>query len=301
MYKENSNEISEIIKEIREKITSRGDLPHISVKKQSELLEDLSSFSLGRFFLENKSADGYWTDYIINHPQTGGKTGLNSDGNAFSFVEKFILEKAPLTLATRERFDIFQKNTHKLLKNDMKIASIPCGVMRDLLSLNYKNLSFSIVGLDLDLNSIKLAEKLASHYKLSNHVDLLQGDAWNLPFQEELDLITSSGLNVYVSEEKKLEELYKEFYRSLKKGGHLVTAVLTYPPGFSKKSEWILDRLPEENLLMEKVLFQDILGCKWRNFRSVDEIYKDFRSVGFIDVEIVFDSFRIFPTVIAKK
>ena len=183
----------------------------------------------------------------------------------------------------------------------MKIASIPCGVMRDLLSLNYKNLSFSIVGVDLDLNSIKLAEKLASDYKLSKHIHLLQGNAWDLPFQEELDLITSSGLNVYVSEEKKLEELYKAFYLSLKKGGHLVTAVLTYPPGFSKKSEWALERLSEENLLMEKVLFQDILGCKWRNFRTVDEIYKDFHSVGFTDVEIVFDSFRIFPTVIGRK
>jgi hypothetical protein len=43
------------------------------------------------------------------------------------------------------------------------------------------------------------------------------------------------------------------------------------------------------------------LGCKWRNFRMLDEIYEDFYSAGFTKVRVIFDQYHIFPTVIANK
>ncbi len=298
-----SNEsVLTILKELKKSITLRGDLPYVSVKKQLDILDDLSSFPLGRFFIERKGADGFWTDYIINHPQVGAITGLNSQGLPFSPVEKFILEKSPLTLATRERFSIFQTHTQKFLKKDMKIASIPCGVMRDLLSLDYSQISsISIFGIDLDAKSLRLAKELALQSSLADHVQLLEKDAWNLPFNNQIDLITSNGLNVYVSEEKKRIQLYQGFHRALKKRGALIIGALTYPPGYQKQSEWILDKIPPKDLLMEKIIFQDVLGCKWRNFSTLNELCKNFYSVGFTNVQVISDQYCIFPTVIATK
>lgn len=297
-----SESVSEIIEGLKRSITLRGDLSYVSVKQQLDILDDLSSFPLGRFFIKTKGADGFWTDYIINYPQNGLVTGLNSEGSHFSPVEKFILEKSPLTLATRERFKIFQTYLQKSLRNDMEIASIPCGVMRDLLSLDYSQLSsISIIGIDLDPKSLRLAKQLALEYSLEDYVQLFQKDAWNLTFKDQIDLITSNGLNVYIFDTEKRIQLYKAFHHALKKGGTLIIGVLTYPPGYTKKSDWILERISGEDLLMEKILFKDVLGCKWGNFRTSDEIYEDFFSTGFSDVQVIFDQYHIFPTVIANK
>lgn len=294
--------LSKIIENLQEKIILRGNLPHVSVERQLAILDDLCSFPLGRFFLGRKGADGFWTDYIINHPCTETNTGLNSEGKSFSPVERFILEKCPLTLATRDRFRIFQKCTQNRLKNKMCLASVPCGIMRDLLTLDYSDVSsFSLIGVDLDSNSLVLAEQLAKQCSLEEHVEFFQQDAWNFELKNQIDLITSSGLNVYVSDKQKLAQLYRRFYSLLRTGGTLITSVLTYPPGSSHKSEWILDEIPSEDILMERILYQDILDCKWRNFCTSDEIYEDFYNAGFEKVQIIFDQYHIFPTVVAEK
>lgn len=288
--------LPEIMKQLKRQIVSRGDLPHVTVEQQLEILHDLCSFPLGKFFVERKGADGFWTDYIINYPNA-----INTD-KRLSFVEGFILERCPLTLATRERFKIFQDRTQQLLKHGDHIASIPCGMMRDLLSLDYSKLSsFSILGLDLDENSLVLAKELAKEYSLEKHVKLVQQDAWQMNMEDKLDIINSNGLNVYISDKEKVRDLYRCFFRALKKGGSLIIGVLTYPPGYEKASDWNLVTVPEEDVWMERILFQDVLGSKWRNFRTKTQILKEFKEIGFDKVEIIFDSCHIFPTVIATK
>lgn len=288
------------VKELKEKIIRRGDLPYISIEKMLDIVEDLCSFPLGKFFLERKGANGFWTDYIVNHPTK--KTNINSVGNSFSPIEHFILNKCPLSIATQERFKIFQYNIQNSLKNKMFLASIPCGIMRDLLTLDFSNLStFSIIGVDLDRQSLSLARKLAKDKKLDKHTKLIQANIWNLTIKNEIDLITSNGLNVYMIDNQQVIDLYKKFYSLLKKDGVLIIGVLTYPPENEAPSEWILDALPHEDILMEKILFQDILECKWRNYRTSNEIYNDFSNAGFSDIQIIYDKHKIFPTVIARK
>ncbi|MDR3491732.1 MAG: hypothetical protein P4M12_06775, partial [Gammaproteobacteria bacterium] len=107
-------------------------------------LEELSEFELGRFLIKNKGAlSGYWTWYII--------LGFNNH-QVTSTLEKFILEKAPIILATRERFGIFQPLLTKHMTSNSVVCSIPCGMMADLLTLqlpeNIKEIRF--VGIDLD-------------------------------------------------------------------------------------------------------------------------------------------------------
>ena len=67
-HADSGDSLTELVANLKRNILLRGDLPHVSVEKQLEILEDLSSFPLGQFFLARKGANGFWTDYIINYP-----------------------------------------------------------------------------------------------------------------------------------------------------------------------------------------------------------------------------------------
>lgn len=130
---------------------------------------------------------------------------------------------------------------------------------------------------------------------------LIQKNAWDLSFNQEIDVITSSGLNVYEPDPKKVSELYYRFFNALKPNGHLITSVLTFPPEEDRQTDWDIQDIPEETLLLNRILHKDILDVKWRNFRATSEIAQEFGQIGFSEVMIYFDKNRIFPTVLAKK
>lgn len=296
------NGYQEIVASLIEKVLCQGELNYSSVKERLDLIDDLTKSSFTRFILEAGGLDGPRTDYLMTHPEHGKISGLNSDGIPFSFTEDFILNRSIITLATRERFLIFQKQIQSRLKEGITMASIPCGAMRDLLGLDYRELSnFKLLGIDLDQNSLSAAAMLAQEKDLLHCVELRQGDAWNLGIQGELDLITSNGLNIYEPRPEKVLDLYREFYAALKPGGVLIIGVLSHPPDSSSETDWNLDIIPREDLRLEKVLYADILGLKWRNFRSFAEAERDFISVGFSHVTCIYDSFRAFPTFIVQK
>lgn len=287
------------IENIKSRIISRGDLSYISINKQLEILKELASFPLGCFMIEHQGLNGFWTDYVIS---SAINENLLDQTKNYSKLEDYIINHCPLTLATRERFKIFQKEISNNLKNEINICSIPCGCMRDILSLDYSRLKkFNLIGVDIDEESLKYADNLAKKNQLKNHVTFYQLDAWNLPFDNEIDIITSNGLNVYESDNKKVINLYKKFNTALKKEGFLIIGVLTYPPGFDKDSDWILDKIDPNDLMFQKILYEDILESKWQNFRTSKEIFDDFKKAGFNKINIEYDSYHIFPTIIARK
>ena len=172
--------------------------------------------------------------------------------------------------------------------------------MNDLLTLDYTKVShFKIVGIDIDEESIVRARIKAR--KFHNSVEFRIQNAWDLQDNEVFDVITSNGLNVYEDDHEKVLDLYRRFFKALKPGGVLIIGVLTYPPGEDKKTDWDLSGIQEESLLMEQILHKDILGIKWRNFRTADEIEREFINAGFSKIEVIFDTHRIFPTVVAQK
>ena len=184
----------------------------------------------------------------------------------------------------------------------MTLASIPCGAMRELLQLDYSLISdFKLVGIDIDLNSLLLAEQLAAERGLSQNLSLRQQDAWQLPYDSEIDIITSCGLNIYTPDQQKVLDLYRQFFRALKPGGQLILGFLTYPPGENMLSEWQVDKLSSKNLFLEKVLYKDILDPQWRNFRTSDEIEQELKKAGFWEVIFHYDFLHVFPTVVARK
>jgi SAM-dependent methyltransferase len=283
---------------IEKKILTRGDLPRASVAAQLDILHQLTTFPLGRFLIERGGANGFWTDYMVTGGGTDQKVPIL---DYLSPLERFILTKCPILVAHRERFKIFQTLLQEQIQEERVLLSIPCGMMRDLLTLDFSSVEkCTLVGIDLDPDSLALARQLAKD-RYRESVYLLQQHAWDIDFQSEIDVITSSGLNVYADKRKKVVLLYQKFWEALKPGGLLITSVLTYPPGERQPTDWDLEKIAEEDLLLDKILHKYVLDIQWRNFRMLSEIQEDFLQAGFSDISVYCDTCRVFPTVVAKK
>lgn len=293
-HSKKASSFEEAFKEIEERIVEKGNLSHVSIKRQLDLLNQLSQFPFGRYLIERRGANGFWTDFLLSYKR---EESLPCNSEA----EEFILNRSLLVLAHRDRIRIFQQLVREQLRDGLTLASIPCGLMRDLITLDYSNVNnVKLVGIDIDPESLELANQFALKRGLAD-VEFHQQDAWRMEFRDEFDIITSSGLNVYEADPDKVLELYRLLYRALRPGGSLIISVLTHPPGGSKKTDWDLSIIPSEDLLMENILYKDILDLHWRNFRSSLELDVEFIKAGFQDIRVHFDRQRIFPTIHAKK
>lgn len=278
-----------------DKVRGRGDLPYATVEKQLEILEQVSLFDLGRFLIERGGLNGYWTQYVISHPYKTLLTPLHP-------LEEYLLNRAPTCLATQQRFVHFKTQIQKHLKEGCSLASIPSGLMGDLLELDFSHLfSFTLHGIDLDHETISQARAYAEERGLSQHCRFSQRDAWDLKMNEQFDLIASNGLTIYEPDHKRVVDLYCQFYSALKPGGILVTSFLTPPPISGGKTEWKLDQVNPQDALLQKILFVDILAAKWQVFRCEETVKAQLKEAGFSNIEIFYDNAHIFPTIIANK
>lgn len=289
------NEIAEEIKLIEARLSKQF---HSDNEKRDELLKTLdalSEFELGRFLIKNKGAlSGYWTWYII--------LGFH-DKPVTSTLERFILERAPTILATQERFQIFQTLLAKHIKSKSAVCSIPCGTMADLLTLKLEDSVSEIrfVGIDLDTTAFELAKDLAKQMKVGSHCEFFKKDAWNLGIENEFDVITSNGLNIYEKDDSRVVALYRGLFNALKYNGKLICSALTYPPVPNEESEWDLSKIDSQDLQTASALFKIILEATWANFRTSQKTCLQLQEAGFENIEIHWDSRKMFPTFSAQK
>jgi SAM-dependent methyltransferase len=296
------NTLPEAIESIANKIKQRGDLAYISVASQLELLQALSQFELGRFLLQRGGLNGYFTNYIIKHPKQGRLTGLNSENQPFTQLELFLLNQAPSCLATQQRFEIFKKEIQNQLHDGITLASIPCGLTADLLDLDFSQTPhFSIHGIDIDPESLIKSQQIAENLSIADHCQFVQRDAWALDYEKKFDVITSNGLSIYEPDNTKIVALYHQFFLALKPNGCLITSFLTPPPIPGTKTEWDLKNVNTEHALLQKIVFADVLECKWQIFRSEELVRSQLLDAGFTEIDFVYDQAHIFPTVIARK
>lgn len=277
-------------------LISHGQSPNkdfVQTPATHSLRAELQEFELGRFLIEHQGLNGYWTNYVLLYPQTGKLKGLSSDGKPLTGLERWLLEKCPIFLATQERFVVFKKLTQPHLQSGMSLVSVPCGLMQDLLGLDYSAVQdISLIGIDLDPESLQLAADFSQ--SLANiRIGFEQRDAWELGVNQQWDFITSNGLNIYVEEAQTCIELYRGFARALKSGGYLLISFITPP------EEWMPgDR---QDLQQQRFLFTDVLGVKWQHYRAEVTVRQHLEAAGFDVLEIVYDSQRMFPAVLAQK
>lgn len=130
--------------------------------------------------------------------------------NAF---ERQLLERLPLVLSTQERYQIFKKEAQSRFQNGVCFASLPCGLMSDLLSLDTHGADdFKFVGIDLDGTAIEQAKAIALVKGLHHSCAFYQMNAWDLDFHNEFDLLTSNGLNIYEEDDERVVDLYKKCF-----------------------------------------------------------------------------------------
>ncbi|WP_231951018.1 class I SAM-dependent methyltransferase [Legionella waltersii] len=295
-------DLEDSILQIQTRILQEGNKPHVSVEEQFALLQQLSEFEFGRFLINNQGINGYWTHYMLTHPWVGRKTGLNNQGQAFTDLERFLLDQAPTMIATQQRFKLFLKENQKSVNDGAVLASIPSGLMGELLYLDLKQVNnLQLVGIDFDVNTLKEASALAEKLKIRQNIEFMHLNAWALPMRDQFDLISSNGLNIYEPEDEKVTDLYRQFYKSLRPGGKLVTSFLTHPPMSTEECEWVLDKVNKDHLLLQRIIFVDLLNAKFRCFRSTKQTQKQLESVGFNGIQFLYDEAHIFPTVIAMK
>lgn len=295
--------IEAVLQKITNRIESFGDKPYVTVKRQLELLKELSEFDFGRFLLQNQGVNGYWTHYMLTHPWFGRKSGKNNRGESFSPLEHFLLDRAPTMLATQQRFEIFLKQNQQQVKNHAKLACVPSGMLGELLYLDFSDINqIELVGIDYDVETLQDAESLAHKKQLSHFLKLIEKDAWKMNFSNEFDLLSSNGLNFYEPDNNRVTDLYRCFHQALKPNGKLVTSFLTYPPTLTDSCEWTMSKINQEDLLLQKILFVDIIQVRWQQcYRSTEETKQQLTDAGFNAIEFIYDDAKMMPTVLAYK
>lgn len=286
------------VRAIKNRIENDSELSVDTKNELTALVDELIEFPLGRYLVINKGLNGYWTSYLIR----GLFAGNASCSRPVTSLERWFVERAPTVCATRERFKHFQHVLQSAIGSGIKLLSAPCGLMDDLLTLDFTNTSnVSLVGIDLDPYSLQQAQENAKKHSLGDQVVLCCIDAWELPFEEEFDVVTSNGLSIYVFDDHRVEVLYGKFFAALKPGGQLITSTLTPPPTRAATSTWNMQAYKIEDMQLQKKIFSDILQVKWQAYRSFEQTKEQLEKVGFTDIYCIYDKAKIFPTVVARK
>lgn len=278
------------------RLRAGGDLPGATVKQQLAVVDQLASFELGRFLLVNRGLDAYWTHRLVTYVPGTLKRGEVSD------LEYQVFEQMPAVLATRERFGIFRREVQAMLKPGIALASVPGGLMGDLLLLDHTACpDATLLGVDLDQRALDGARALATERGLAPQLTLRHADAWEMDLNGAADVLTSNGLNIYEPDDERVTALYRKFFDALKPGGRLVTSFLTPPPMLSPESPWDMSAVTPALLGLQHLLFVKIIEAKWSAFRTQAQTRAQLEAAGFTEMTFIDDRARMFPTVVARK
>ncbi len=285
-----------LLERVRARLRAGGDAPGATVGQLLSLADALASFDLGRFLLRHRGLNAYWTHRLVTY-QPGQLPASSVEG-----LEYQMFEKLPAVLATRERFGIFRSQLQALMKPGATAASVPCGLMGDLLLLDYSSLpGVSLIGVDLDQDALDSARTLAEARGLADRVSLHRKDAWALDLRASVDVLASNGLNLYEPNDGRVTELYCAYLEALRPGGTLVTSFLTPPPALSPASPWNMEATDPKALSLQTLLFVKIIEAKWQTFRTHAQTEEQLRHAGFVNIRFIDDRARMFPTVIAQR
>ncbi|MFR9730637.1 SAM-dependent methyltransferase [Saccharopolyspora sp. MS10] len=269
----------------------------MDLDEELSLLAGLQEFPLGRFLLRNRGLNGYWTSYIFRY-EPG--TPTESD------TEFWLLNRSLLSGA-RERYQRFRTEISRSITDGAVLASLPCGVMDDLVRQDYGDAPGArLVGIDIDEESLRLAKENAASRGWGDRTDVVLSDAWELGIDSEFDLLVSNGLNMYEPDPGRLVALYRNFARALRPGGRLLLSFLTPPPpppweAPERAGEWQRYGIAEHDLRRELALFGDIIQAKYLNFVSEADTRAQLAEAG-LEVESVgYSDGGVLPIVSAVR
>ncbi|KAB7765274.1 class I SAM-dependent methyltransferase [Xanthomonas maliensis] len=280
-------------------VRSRLIAAHADAPAQLDVLlcqvDALWTFEFGRFLLRNRGLNADWAHQIVTY-RPGTLTPASTPALQYA-----LFERLPSMLATRERFGIFRRQLQRLLRPGLTLASIPCGYMSELLTLDYRHCpDVRLLGSDLDPQALEGARALAQQHGLERQVALQLADAWAPGEPDSVDVLTSNGLNIYEPDDARVVALYRAFFARLRPAGMLVTSCLTPSPAQSAQSPWKLAAIDACAAHLQAQLFREVIQTHI-NVRTPAHTRAQLERAGFVDVRVIEDSAGIFPTFIASK
>lgn len=268
------------------------------------LAEEAARSEIGRFLLCSRGLNWRTTDLLFDPVYHEALRAQERD-RVLPLFDKLAFFIFPLFLATQERAGIHRKQTQAHLRNGAVLASLPCGRMRDLLTLDFTSFAgVRLVGIDKDPEALQGARSFALETlavtPLHGTVEYRLGDAMQAgmttpPSRDEFDLVTSSGLNIYLTDEQCVF-FYRHIYEAMKPGSRFITGHILPP------AEYRWERINRGHWELQAVALTVLIGALWESLvKPKEAVQGQLEAAGFRDVEILPDTQRIFPTFVSRK
>jgi SAM-dependent methyltransferase len=285
--------VQEELEKVKARILS-GPEPDKKIKVFNQLCE----FEYGRWMLINQGLNAYWANYLIYHDEIRKEKMIKEPMHS---LEKTILN-SPGVLSSKDRAKRNSTILQKLIKDNMTVASIPCAAMNDLLRLNLNGMdNIKLVGIDLDSAAIDLAKENSVKFKKETFCTFKLADAFDLNIENEFDVLHSTGLNMYAKTESELLKLYTNFYKAVKPGGYLVVTSNVAPKDENGSFTWSVGLMEMASLPEQVLIFFDVIQIRQGMYCTKDQIISQLKTVGFTDIQVDFDSRKMFLCFTAKK
>lgn len=269
------------------------------------LAEDAARSEFGRFLLCTRGLNWRTTDLLFD-PAHQAMLRRQERDHSLGLFDRLAFFSCPLFLATQERFHIFQQCTQPLVMDGTVLASLPCGRMRDLLSLDYAHIrqEVRLVGLDKDQEALQAAQALAAEVQAQKPLhgtvefrasDGLRPGLTEAGIRREFDLVTSNGLNIYLNEDQCVT-FYRHVHEALKPGGTFITSHIV------PAEEYRWDQINRDHWRLQTVILTVLIGALWEpRVKPAQLVREQLERAGLRDVRILPDLQGIFPTFVARK
>lgn len=201
-----------------------------------------------------------------------------------------------------KQHDIWRNRTNKeiFIHDEYKVLDLCCGTGDWTIQLADRNNDAHIFGLDFSENMLEVAEKKIKKY---DNITLIQGDAMNLPYENDtFDVITIGfGLRNLPDYQKAIEEVY----RVLKPGGQFVILETSNPKNTLVRSLF--------NFYFGRIMpfFGEVIAksgeeYKWlyestRDFVSKEQLKKMMKETGFVNTKVISHNMGMAATHIGFK
>lgn len=269
------------------------------------LIEHIPHSEIARFLLGARGCNWRMTDRFFDDEERAGLEQRRRDG-ALPLMDDLLLLRQPIIAATRERFRIFQREIQPFVREGAVLASLPCGRLRDLLTLDYRGITtqVSLLGVDKDREAVHGAQAFARQLFGERHprlrVECLQGDALAPGFTPAgmcaaCDLLTSNGLNIYLTDHQ-CATFYRNVFEALRPGGRFVTSHIVPP------AEYRWDRIDRAGLRLDRLLLAFLFKARWNALlKPTRAVCEQLEAAGFRDVRVLPDTQGMFPTFLADR
>ena len=255
-------------------------------------LNELAATPIGRFILVNGGWNGYWTNYLaeIGCDLIQNKTKPRKFANE---TEEYIVTSYIEMRGEHEL--MLRKIIGPILKPGCAVASIPCGLMSEILLATDHFEGIQLYAIDIDKGNFDLIREKYGDRLVGNEFHSLEMDALTLDFNCKFDLITCLGFVMYLNEES-FPDFLSRIHRAIKPGGRLL---LSFRAEASECSKF----LTFDATRMEAINREFLMCTEMRNTirPSTSSMLRHFSQAGFVRISIHGGSYYELPFIEAYK